>query len=110
MISRLFRFEHGGPRESSPSPSHVSSVLSVVYATKNRGNTSCKHDRPDAKADFRYKGKSADIRQVARDLGVWYMPEGGVRKGGERLRITAQALCEKLAFLKDKLKRPPWLH
>jgi len=48
---QLLRFEHGGPRESLPWPSHVLSVLSVVYTTKNRGNTNCKHDRsgdPDA--------------------------------------------------------------
>src|SRR5208282_4517578 len=42
---------------------------------------------------FAYKGKSPDIRQVARDLGVRYVLEGSVRKGGERLRITAQ-LCD----------------
>jgi hypothetical protein len=40
MLSLLFQFEHGGPRESLPWPSHVLSVLSVVYTTKNRGNTS----------------------------------------------------------------------
>jgi hypothetical protein len=33
---QLLRFKHGGPRESLPLPSHVSSVLSVVYTTKNR--------------------------------------------------------------------------
>jgi hypothetical protein len=34
MLSQLSRFEHGGPRESLPLASHVSPVLSVVYATK----------------------------------------------------------------------------
>jgi hypothetical protein len=38
MLSLLFQFEHGGPPESLPWPSHVLSVLSVVYTTKNRGN------------------------------------------------------------------------
>jgi hypothetical protein len=45
VILQLLRFEHGGPRESLPLPSHVLSVLSVVYTTKNRGNINCKHDR-----------------------------------------------------------------
>jgi hypothetical protein len=45
------RSKHGGPRGSLPLPSHVLSVLSVVYTTKNQGNPNCKHDRfgdPDA--------------------------------------------------------------
>jgi hypothetical protein len=36
VLSQLFRFEHSGPRESLPMASHVSRVLSVVSATKNR--------------------------------------------------------------------------
>ena len=39
---------------------------------------------------FTYKGRAVDIRQVGRDLGVRYVVEGSVRKGGERVRITAQ--------------------
>jgi hypothetical protein len=42
---QLLRFEHGGPRESLPLLSHVLNVLSVVYTTKNWGNTNGKHDR-----------------------------------------------------------------
>jgi len=41
---------------------------------------------------FAYKGKSPDIRQVGRDLGVRYVLEGSVRKAGEQLRITAQLI------------------
>jgi adenylate cyclase len=37
-----------------------------------------------------YKGRSADIKQVGRELGVRYVLEGGVRKAANRVRITAQ--------------------
>jgi len=39
---------------------------------------------------FAYKGKSPDVREVAHDLGVRYVLEGSVRRGGERIRITGQ--------------------
>ncbi len=41
---------------------------------------------------FVYKGKAVDVRQVGRELGVRYVLEGGVRKSGNRVRITAQLL------------------
>ena len=41
---------------------------------------------------FAYRGKSVDVRQIARDLGVRYVLEGSVRKGGSKLRITAQLI------------------
>src|SRR6185436_11291396 len=43
-------------------------------------------------SSFAYKGKSPDIRQVGRDLGVRYVLEGSARKAGNRLRITAQLI------------------
>jgi TolB-like protein len=41
-------------------------------------------------SSFVYKGKPTDIRQVGEELGVGYVLEGSVRKGGDRLRITGQ--------------------
>jgi len=41
---------------------------------------------------MRYKGKSVDVRQVSRDLGVRYVLEGSVRKAIENVRITAQLI------------------
>jgi TolB-like protein len=43
-------------------------------------------------SSFTYKGNAVDVRQVGRELGVRYVLEGGVRKAGNRLRITAQLL------------------
>jgi adenylate cyclase len=37
-----------------------------------------------------YKGQAVDIKRVGRELGVRYVLEGSVRKGGNRVRITAQ--------------------
>ena len=41
---------------------------------------------------FAYKGTSPDVRQVGRELGVHYVLEGSVRKGGNRVRISAQLI------------------
>jgi len=41
-------------------------------------------------SSFAYKGKSPDIRQVGRELGVRYVLEGSVRKAAARVRITGQ--------------------
>jgi TolB-like protein len=39
---------------------------------------------------FAYKGRTVDVRQVGRELGVRYVLEGSVRKAGPRVRITGQ--------------------
>jgi adenylate cyclase len=43
-------------------------------------------------SSFTHKGRSVDIRQVGRELGVRYVLEGSVRKAGGRVRITAQLI------------------
>src|SRR5262249_48958601 len=43
-------------------------------------------------SSFTYKGQAVDVREVAHELGVRYVLEGSVRKGGNRVRITAQLI------------------
>jgi len=43
-------------------------------------------------SSFTYKGQAIDVKQVGRELGVRYVLEGSVRKGGGRVRITAQLI------------------
>jgi adenylate cyclase len=43
-------------------------------------------------SSFTYKNKIVDVRQVGREMGVRYVLEGSVRKGGNRARITAQLI------------------
>ncbi len=41
---------------------------------------------------FAFKGKSEDIREIGRKLGVSSILEGSVRRAGDRVRITAQLI------------------
>ena len=43
-------------------------------------------------SSFTYKGKSVNLKEVSRELGVHYIVEGSVRKGGNKVRITAQLI------------------
>ena len=43
-------------------------------------------------SSFTYKGRSVDVKQVGRELGVRYVLEGSVRKAGNRIRVTAQLI------------------
>jgi TolB-like protein len=43
-------------------------------------------------SSFAYKGKAVDVKRTARELGVRYVLEGSVRKGGNRVRITTQLI------------------
>ncbi|HEX6121079.1 MAG TPA: adenylate/guanylate cyclase domain-containing protein [Dongiaceae bacterium] len=41
-------------------------------------------------SSFAYKGKSVDVKQAGRELGVRYVLEGSVRKASNRVRVTGQ--------------------
>jgi TolB-like protein/tetratricopeptide (TPR) repeat protein len=43
-------------------------------------------------SSFTYKGQAVDVKRVGRELGVRYVVEGSVRKGGNRVRIAAQLI------------------
>lgn len=43
-------------------------------------------------SSFFYKGKAADVRDIAKELGVRYILEGSQQKSGEQLRVTAQLI------------------
>jgi len=43
-------------------------------------------------SSFAYKGRSIDIRQIARELGVKYVLEGSARRAAGRVRINAQLI------------------
>jgi serine/threonine-protein kinase len=41
-------------------------------------------------SSFQFKGRSEDVREIAKSLGVRSVLEGSVRRAGDRLRVTAQ--------------------
>jgi TolB-like protein/class 3 adenylate cyclase/Tfp pilus assembly protein PilF len=43
-------------------------------------------------SSFAYKGRTVNVREVGRELGVRYILEGSVRKAGNRLRISGQLI------------------
>jgi len=43
-------------------------------------------------SSFTYKGKPANVKQVAEDLGIQYVLEGSVQESGGKVRITAQLI------------------
>ena len=43
-------------------------------------------------SSFSYKGKSPDVRQVGRELGVRYVLDGSIRKSTNRIRVTGQLI------------------
>jgi TolB-like protein len=53
---------------------------------------------PARTSSFAYKGRNADARQIARDLGVSMLLEGSVRSAGDRIRVTAQLIEAESGF------------
>jgi len=47
---------------------------------------------PSRTSSFAFKGKSMDIKEIARQLSVGHVLEGSVRKSGNQVRITAQLI------------------
>jgi TolB-like protein len=43
-------------------------------------------------SSFTYKGRTGDVKQIGRDLGVRYVLEGSLRKAANRVRITGQLI------------------
>ncbi len=43
-------------------------------------------------SSFAFKGRAIDVREAARQLGVRHILDGGVRKSGRRIRVTAQLI------------------
>jgi TolB-like protein/Flp pilus assembly protein TadD len=43
-------------------------------------------------SSFTYKGRSVDVKEVARELGVRYVLEGSIRRAADRVRITGQLI------------------
>jgi TolB-like protein/class 3 adenylate cyclase len=41
---------------------------------------------------FTYKGKSADVKQIGRELNVRYVLEGSMQRGGDRVRVNVQLI------------------
>ena len=43
-------------------------------------------------SSFVYKGRSIDVKQIGRELGVRYILQGSVRKASSRIRVAAQLI------------------
>ncbi|MED5483639.1 MAG: adenylate/guanylate cyclase domain-containing protein, partial [SAR324 cluster bacterium] len=43
-------------------------------------------------SSFTFRGQSHNLKQITQELGARYIVEGSVRKGGNRVRITAQLI------------------
>jgi adenylate cyclase len=44
-------------------------------------------------SSFTYKGRSVDVKDIGRELGIRYVLEGSLRKVGNRIRVTAQLVA-----------------
>jgi len=80
-----FQNMSGDPEQEYFADGMVEDIITALSRTKSLFVIS-------RNSSFTYKGKSVDIKQVGRELGVRYVLEGSVRKGGNRLRITGQLI------------------
>ena len=109
---RVYRVQLNGATKTAPAlqPSHKPSI--VVLPFNNMSGDSEQEYFADGMVEeittalsrtrwlfviarnssFTYKGRSVDVKQVGRELGVRYALEGGVRKAADRVRITAQLI------------------
>lgn len=46
---------------------------------------------------FAFNGRSQDVRQVAEQLGVRYILQGNVRRGGDKIRVNVQLIDARTA-------------
>jgi TolB-like protein/Tfp pilus assembly protein PilF len=103
------------PRETSPPPTTSSGPLIAVLPFQNMSGDPEQEYFADGMVDeiitglsrikwlsvvsrnstFIYKNKPVTIAEVAEKFGVRYVLEGGVRKAGNRIRITAQLIDAK---------------
>ena len=49
-------------------------------------------------SSFRFRGASADLREIGRELGVARVLEGTVQRAGQRIRVTAQLVDASTGF------------
>jgi TolB-like protein/Tfp pilus assembly protein PilF/DNA-binding winged helix-turn-helix (wHTH) protein len=66
----------------------LSSQLAQVHGLRVAARTSA----------FSFRGRNADVREIARTLGVRHVLEGSVRRQGARVRVTAQLIDAKSGF------------
>src|SRR6185436_10954914 len=43
-------------------------------------------------SSFAYRGNAIDVKQIGRELGIRYVLEGSVRRGGNRVRVNTQLI------------------
>src|SRR4051812_24636373 len=84
----VFGGPHSGSRGCSPTGTHrgVEPVKRISPPAVNDSNDS-QRLRTDT-----YRGRSVDIKQVGRELGVRYVVEGSVRRDVGRVRVSSQLI------------------
>ena len=108
---RVYRFRHGGTISTAPPALPDKPSIAVLPFQNMSGDTDQDYFADGMveeivtglsrikwlfviarNSTFVYKGRSVDIRQVGRELGVRYVLEGSVRKTTGRVRITTQLI------------------